>query len=80
MLEEDKVMATRKTAEKKDSKGLLDRGLSKLASRKLMVWATATSALFLGVLTPPEWVQICLLYIGSQAAVDMVAAYRNSGT
>jgi len=62
--------------ERKDPKGVLDRGVAKLVSRKLLVWATATAALFLGVVPAEEWLQVCLLYIGSQAAVDIVTAYK----
>ena len=54
----------------------IDKGLSKLVSRKLLVWATATGALFFGVVPAEEWLQVCLLYIGSQAAVDIVTAYK----
>jgi len=72
-------MAPKKTIERKDNKGLFDKGLSKLVSRKLMVWATATVALFTGIVPAEQWLQVCLLYIGSQAAVDMIVSYRNSG-
>ena len=65
--------------EKRDPKGILDKGLAKVISRKLLVWGTATAALFMGVVPADEWLQVCLLYIGSQAAVDVVTAYMNSG-
>jgi len=69
----------KKAMAKRDPKGVLDKGLAKIVSRKLLVWATATAALFMGVVPASEWLQVCLLYIGSQAAVDIVTAYRNSG-
>jgi len=69
----------KKTLEKRDNKGLFDRGISKLVSRKLMVWATATVALFTGVVPAEQWLQVCLLYIGSQAWVDMIVSYKNAG-
>jgi hypothetical protein len=69
----------KKALEKKDNKGLFDKGLSKLISRKLMVWATATVALFTGAVPAEQWLQVCLLYIGSQAAVDMIVSYKNAG-
>jgi hypothetical protein len=69
----------KKTLEKRDNKGLFDRGISKLVSRKLMVWATATVALFTGVVPAEQWLQVCLLYIGSQACVDMIVSYKNAG-
>ena len=71
--------STKKAITKRDPKGVLDKGLAKVVSRKLLVWATATAALFMGVVPASEWLQVCLLYIGSQAAVDIVTAYRNSG-
>lgn len=61
------------------STGIVDMGLAKLTSRKLLVWTTATVALFMNIVPPEEWLQVCLLYIGSQAAVDMIVAFRNSG-
>lgn len=63
------------TVNKQDPKGVLDKTLQKVISRKLLVWGTATIALFGGVVPAAEWVQICLLYIGSQAAVDVVSTY-----
>ena len=65
--------------ERKDPKGVIDTGLAKVVSRKLLVWAVATVALFTGVVPASEWLQVCLLYIGSQAAVDIVTAYKRSG-
>jgi hypothetical protein len=71
-------MATKKTTERKDPKGVIDVGLSKVVSRKLLVWGTATVALFTGAVPANEWLQVCLLYIGSQAAVDIVTAYKRA--
>lgn len=75
----DKIEKTKKVVTRRDPKGVIDKGLAKVVSRKLLVWATATAALFMGVVPADEWLQVCLLYIGSQAAVDMITAYRNSG-
>ena len=76
-----KEKATAKKAlARKDPKGVLDKGLAKIVSRKLLVWATATAALVMGVVPADDWLQVCLLYIGSQAAVDVVTAYRHSGS
>jgi len=73
-------MATKTTkTERRDPKGVVDIGLAKVVSRKLLVWGTATAALFLGVVPANEWLQVCLLYIGSQAAVDIVTAYKRVG-
>ncbi|MCW4031010.1 MAG: hypothetical protein NWE80_01455 [Candidatus Bathyarchaeota archaeon] len=64
--------------ERKDKKGWIDRGVAKIVSRKLLVWGTATVALFTGAVPAQEWLQVCLLYIGSQAAVDIVVAYKGA--
>ena len=73
-------MAAKKTiTERKDPKGVIDIGLAKVVSRKLLVWGTATVALFTGAVPANEWLQVCLLYIGSQAAVDIVTAYKRAG-
>ncbi|HUW48366.1 MAG TPA: hypothetical protein VMW36_06455 [Patescibacteria group bacterium] len=58
-----------------DPNGLIDKLLGRAVSRKLLVWATATTALFFGIVQPENWVEISMIYIGSQAAVDMVGKY-----
>lgn len=63
---------------KSDKKGLSDRILERVVSRKLMVWGTATWALlFTGNLTSGDWVTISLVYIGSQAAIDLAVAWKS---
>lgn len=57
-------------------KGLFDRGLTKLVSRKLWVWAWATGLLLTGALTPDWWAYISLVYIGSEAAATIVATAK----
>lgn len=57
-------------------KGLFDRGLTKLVSRKLWVWGWATGLLLAGVLTPDWWAYISLVYIGSEAAATIVATAK----
>lgn len=66
---------TETSLEKRDPKGFLDKYLVKLISRKLLVWITATVALFMGMIPAAAWVQLCLAYIGSQAVVDVVSTY-----
>lgn len=53
----------------------LDRGLNKLISRKLMVWLCATLGVPLNYITGEDWIQISMVYIGSQAAMDFVLNY-----
>jgi len=56
--------------------GFIDKNISKLVSRKLLVWSTATAALFFGLVPPSDWVNISVIYIGGQAVVDAVALLR----
>jgi len=53
----------------------VDRGLHKIISRKLLVWAFATVGVPLGFITGDQWVQLSMVYIGSQAAMDFVLNY-----
>ena len=53
----------------------LDRGLNKLISRKLMVWLCATLGGPLNYITGEDWIQISMVYIGSQAAMDFILNY-----
>ena len=62
---------------KERQKGLLDKMFSKLASRKLLVWLTATGALFAGSgLDSGDWVTISVVFIAGQSAVDIVSALK----
>lgn len=53
----------------------LDRGLDKIISRKLLVWAFATVGVPFGFIDGEQWVQISMVYIGSQAAMDFILNY-----
>ena len=55
----------------------LDKLLSKLVSRKLMVWGTATGLLAFANLSSSDWVAISLVYIGAQGAVDLAKAWKH---
>jgi len=58
------------------SEAVIDRSLHKVVSRKLLVWGTATGAMFFGMVDATNWVDICMVYIGSEAATNMVTALR----
>ena len=60
-------------------KAILDRGLSKLMSRKLMVWLTATVFMLLDVvpLRSEDWVAISVAYSGIQGLADIAAQWRH---
>ena len=55
----------------------IDQWLGKWASRKLMVWATATGMLYAGAVTSPDWVAISLVYIGIQGLAEIAAKWKH---
>jgi hypothetical protein len=55
----------------------IDKALGKWASRKLIVWGTATGFLASGSLTSSDWVAVSLAYIGLQGAADIAATWRH---
>ncbi len=57
---------------------ILDKGINKLLSRKLMVWSTATYLmLFTTSLQSEDWVAISLAYIGIQGLADIATKWRH---
>ena len=55
----------------------IDKWLSKVVSRKLMVWVVSTVMIFLSAgITGEQWVWISLVYIGTQGAVDIVKTMK----
>jgi len=80
---EQKTLVPEETAKKRiirkvkeKSEAAIDRSLHKVISRKLLVWGTATGAMFFGMVDATNWVDVCMVYIGSEAATNMVAALR----
>jgi len=57
--------------------GLLDKAISKFASRKLLVFSIATGLLLFGNLSYDQWLITASLYIGTQAALDAVVAWKH---
>lgn len=57
----------------------LDRAFTKLMSRKLMVWLTATGFMFLDAvpLESSDWVAISLAYIGLEGLADIATRWRH---
>lgn len=53
----------------------LDKLLNKAVSRKLLVWIIATIGVPLHFITGEEWMQVSMVYIGSQAASDFIINY-----
>jgi len=64
---------------KKRMPGIIDKYLSKIASRKLTVWITATMLASFAHIRPEDWVTISLVYIGSQGAIDLAVAWKKAG-
>ena len=60
-------------------KGLLDTVLEKAISRKLLVFLTATGLMMWSTLSSETWGMIAIVYIGGQAVVDTMKAYRHNG-
>ena len=55
---------------------IIDRGLQKIVSRKLLAWVTATGLLLFADLASSDWVIITCVYIGGQTVVDTVAKLK----
>ena len=57
----------------------LDKALSKLLSRKLMVWLTATTFMLFNVvpIASEDWVAISLAYIGIEGLADIATRWKH---
>ena len=58
-------------------RAIVDQILAKVASRKLIAWGTATALALHGVVSSEDWVAVTVIYIGSQAAVDLAKAWKH---
>jgi len=59
------------------AKGKIDLLLEKAISRKLLVFVTATGLMVYNGLDSETWGMIAIVYIGGQAVVDAMKAYRH---
>jgi len=57
-------------------KARIDALLNSWVSKKLLVFFVACFGLFSGTLTSSEWVNISIVYIGTQGALDIVMKLR----
>lgn len=57
---------------------ILDKLVGKAVSRKLLVWLVATAGVPLHFINGEQWMQISMIYIGSQAAMDFVLNYAKT--
>jgi hypothetical protein len=55
----------------------LDRWMERWASRKLIVWATATAFLAVDKLGSDEWVAVALAYIGIEGLADIATRWKH---
>ena len=53
-------------------KAWMDKQLQRFISRKFLAWGTATYLVATSALTSEDWVAVTLVYIGSEALVDLV--------
>jgi hypothetical protein len=73
-----KYNETNKGGTMKMVRGAIDKGLEKLVSRKLLVWATASALAAYGFLSSGDWVMISALYIGGQSVIDAIAKVKGA--
>jgi hypothetical protein len=59
--------------------GALDKIFGKVASRKLMVWMTATALMSISALDSEHWVWISIVYLGGQSAIDIFERIKGYG-
>tara|TARA_Y100001963_G_scaffold153528_1_gene240471 strand:+ start:1223 stop:1462 length:240 start_codon:yes stop_codon:yes gene_type:complete len=60
-------------------KGVLDAAQEKLASRKLLVFLTATALMLWANLDPDTWGMIAVCYIGGQSVIDFAKSWKHGG-
>jgi len=58
-------------------KGFADKHLERFISRKFLAWLTATVLCVIGVVTSTDWVAVTLVYVGSQALVDLAVQWKH---
>ena len=58
-------------------KQVLDKGLNKLISRKLLSWVTASTFLCLGFINNEQWTAITIGYVGIQGFADLASMWKH---
>ena len=54
-----------------------DKHVERFISRKFLAWLAATGLCAYGVLTSDNWTAVTLVYIGSQALVDLAVRWKH---
>ena len=60
-------------------RAIVDRFVNRFVSKKLTVFLIGTLFLYLGKLNGIQWVNLSIVYIGSQAVIDTVIKLRQNG-
>ena len=58
-------------------KAFLDRITEKVISRKFLAWVTATVLSACGRIDSSDWVAVTVMYIGSEALVDLASRWKH---
>ena len=58
-------------------KAFLDKHVERFISRKFLAWGTATGLVLTQSVTSEDWVAVKLVYIGSQALVDLATQWKH---
>lgn len=77
MNEDKKVMIKNQLYLSDKDKGVLDSIQEKVASRKLLVFLTATALMIWANLDPDIWGMIAVCYIGGQSAIDFAKSWKH---
>lgn len=76
---ESKAMIQNELYLNNKDKGILDAAQEKLASRKLLVFLTATALMLWAGLDADIWGMIAMCYIGGQSAIDFAKSWKHGG-
>ena len=57
-------------------KAFADKHVERFISRKFLAWIAASGLALYGVLSSSDWTSLTMVYIGSQAAGDLVKGLR----
>ena len=58
-------------------KAIVDKFLNSFISKKLTVFVVGTLFLYLGKLSGVQWVNLAMVYIGTQGVIDAIIKLRN---